>query len=163
MPDWTAPNPDFAARTRDSFARQPFMNYIAASLVEIAPGRVSIELPFRAELTQQHGFFHGGVIGTLADNAGGYATMTMLPASSSVLTVEYKLNIMAPGRGERLLVEGEVVRAGRRVMVCRSDVFALMASAKKLIATALGTFMVLPDTSDHPEGREAGGKGVAHG
>lgn len=152
-----ARDPDFDRRVRDSFARQAFMRLIGAEIVHLAPGEIDIALPFRDDLTQQHGFFHGGAIGTLADNAGGYASLTLLAATDSVLTVEYKLNIVAPGEGERLVARGRVVRPGRRVVVCRADVHALRAGRERHCATALGTFMVLPDMPDDPRYREATG------
>jgi uncharacterized protein (TIGR00369 family) len=99
---FTPANPNFAARVRDSFARQRFMATIGAELTAVEPGRCEIRLPYREDLTQQHAFFHGGVIGTLADNAAGYAAFSLMPADASVLTVEYKLNLLAPGTGEAL-------------------------------------------------------------
>jgi len=106
---FTPLNPDFAARVRDSFARQAAMRLIGAALTEVAPGRVAIELPVREELTQQHRYVHGGVVGMIADSAGGYAAFTLMPAGASVLTVEYKINMLAPATGERLVARGEVV------------------------------------------------------
>lgn len=159
-----ARDPDFAERVRDSFARQAFMRLLGAEIAHIAPGEIDIALPFRDELTQQHGFFHGGAIGTLADNAGGYASLTLLKPSDSVLTVEYKLNIVAPGEGERLVARGRVVRPGRRVIVCRADVFGLKAGREHHCATALGTFMVLadqPDDASYRSTRGANEKGDA--
>src|SRR6187549_3828895 len=94
-------DPAFAERVRDSFGRQPIMHLLGAELTGLDPGRVEIALPFRHELTQQHGYFHAGVVGTIADSAGGYAAFSMMPAGSSVLTVEYKLNLVAPADGER--------------------------------------------------------------
>ena len=144
------PDPDFAARVRGSFARHRFMAFIGASLDAVAPGRCRISLPFRPELSQQHGFFHGGIIGTLADNCAGYAAFTMAAADASILTVEYKLNIVAPGRGERLEGEGRVVRAGRRIVVCESEIFAVEGGERTLCAVALGTLMLLAGRPDGP-------------
>jgi uncharacterized protein (TIGR00369 family) len=144
------PDPDFAARVRGSFARQQFMAFIGASLDAVAPGRCRISLPFRPELSQQHGFFHGGVIGTLADNCAGCAAFTMAAADASILTVEYKLNIVAPGRGERLEGEGRVVRAGRRIVVCESEIFAVEGGERTLCAVALGALMLLAGRPDGP-------------
>ena len=111
-------------------------------------GAVDIELEHRDELCQQHGLFHGGVVGTLADNAGGYASFSLMRAEDSVLTVEYKLNLMAPAQGDRLIARGRVVRAGRRLTVSRSDVYATAGDRETHCATMLGTFMTMQDVSD---------------
>jgi uncharacterized protein (TIGR00369 family) len=144
------PNPEFAERVRDSFRRQPFMALLGARLGEVAPGRCEIRLRYRPELSQQHGYFHGGVIGTLADNACGYAGFTLAPADATILTVEYKLNIVAPGVGELLVGRGEVVRAGRTLVVCRADVVAVQDGSERLCATSLQTLMLLPGRPDAP-------------
>ncbi|MGE0714639.1 MAG: PaaI family thioesterase [Alphaproteobacteria bacterium] len=146
----TPPDPDYAARVRASFARQGFMALLGACLDDVSPGRCRIVVPYRPELSQQHGFFHGGVIGTVADNCAGYAAFTMAPADASILTVEYKLNIVAPGRGDRLEGEGRVVRAGRRLVVCETEIFALAGDVRTLCAVSLGTLMLLPGRSDGP-------------
>lgn len=146
------PNPDFADRVRASFARQAFMAHIGALLSDIAPGRCEIDLPYREELTQQHGFFHGGIIGTLADNACGYAAFTLAPADASILTVEYKMNIVSPGDGERLVARAEIVRPGRSLVVCRGDVYAVKNGTEKLAATALATMMLMHGREDDRSG-----------
>ena len=145
---FTPRNPDFETRVRDSFARQAFMTMLGAELTTVAPGHVTITLAHRPDLCQQHGFFHGGVVGTLADNAGGYASFTLFDAADSVLTVEYKLNLMAPAAGEALVVHGHVVRPGRTITVCRSEVSVVVDGAEKPCATMLGTFMTLHGRSD---------------
>ncbi len=124
------------------------MDRLEASLHNVGAGSVEIRLPYDEGLTQQHGYFHGGVIGSIADSAGGYAAFTLMAKTDSVLTVEYKLNIMAPAKGEMLIACGQVLRPGRRVTVCRADVYSVDDGNKTLCATMLGTFMVLPDTSD---------------
>ncbi|MCC7274154.1 MAG: PaaI family thioesterase [Alphaproteobacteria bacterium] len=126
------------------------MILLGASLDAVFPGGCRISLPYRPELSQQHGFFHGGVIGAVADNCGGYAAFTMAAADASILTVEYKLNIVAPGRGDRLEGEGRVVRAGRRIVVCESEIFAVAGGERSLCAVALGTLMLLPGRPDGP-------------
>ena len=146
------PNPDFAERVRESFARQAFMAHIGAVLSDVTPGRCEINLPYREELTQQHGFFHGGIIGTLADNACGYAAFTLAPADASILTVEYKMNIVSPGEGERLVARAEVVRPGRSLVVCRGDVYAVKNDTEKLAATALATMMLMHGREDDRSG-----------
>ncbi|MCB1901065.1 MAG: PaaI family thioesterase [Rhodocyclaceae bacterium] len=117
-----ARDPLFEQRVRESFRMQPLMAFIGAELVAVTPGRCEIRLPFRNELAQQNGFFHGGIIGTLADNAGGFAAYSLMPHDAGVLTVEYKLNLMAPADGEMLRAEGDVVRAGRNLVVSRAEV-----------------------------------------
>jgi uncharacterized protein (TIGR00369 family) len=142
-------NPDYGEQVRASFERQRFMDHIGAELVAVGPGRCEIRLPYRPELTQQHGYFHGGVVGTLADNAGGYAAFSLLPAGASIVTVEYKLNIVAPGRGEALVARGQVIRAGRTLIVSRAEVFAVEeGGAERLCAASLQTLLGLLDRPD---------------
>jgi len=141
-------NPDFASRVRDSFARQAAMQLIGARLTQIEPGRVAIELPVRDDLTQQHKFVHGGIVGMIADSAGGYAAFSLMPADASVLTVEYKLNMLAPAQGETLIARGEVLKPGRKLSVVRADVFALAAGRETLIAAIQQTLMVMHGMSD---------------
>ena len=150
MAEMTARNPEFENRVRESFARQSFMETLGVELVSVAPGRVELRLPHSPGLCQQHGFFHGGVIGTLADNVGGYAAFSLMAAEDSILTVEYKLNIVAPGDGEALVARGEVLRPGRTLTVCRADVFAVKNGKEKLCATALCTLMTMAGRSDGP-------------
>ena len=152
MSRFQTPNPDFAGRVRESFARQAFMAHIGAVLSDVAPGRCVIDLPYREELTQQHGFFHGGIIGTLADNACGYAAFTLAPADASILTVEYKMNIVSPGEGEQLVARSDVVRPGRSLVVCRCDVLAVKNGTEKLAATALATMMLMHGREDDRSG-----------
>jgi uncharacterized protein (TIGR00369 family) len=150
-----ARNPNFEARTRDSFARQTFMATIGATLDKVAPGTVEISLPYREDLCQQHGYFHGGVIGTLADNAGGYAAFSLMAADASVLTIEYKMNIVSPGAGERLVAVGSVIRPGRQISVSDVKVYAHGADgAPKLCATALCTLMVMAGMADEKQVRD---------
>lgn len=149
-PAFAPADPAFEARVRDSFARQPFMTTLGASLGAVAPGRVEVVLPFQEAVTQQHGFFHGGSIGAIADTAGGYAAFTLFPAQSTVLTVEYKINIMAPGRGERLVAVGEVTRSGRTLTVARVDVYAEADGARTHCATATQTLICLMGRNDSP-------------
>ena len=145
-------NPDFERAVRDSFARQAFMNTLGAELLLVEPGRTEIALAYNEALSQQHGYFHGGVIGALADNAGGYAAFSLMPAEMTVLTVEYKLNIVAPGKGERLVARGHVLRPGRTLTVTRSDVFAVDDGKETLCATGLQTLMCLEPAPHRPAG-----------
>ncbi|GJD47459.1 1,4-dihydroxy-2-naphthoyl-CoA hydrolase [Methylobacterium crusticola] len=142
------PDPDFAARVRDSFGRQGLMATLGASLSRVEPGLVAIVLPFRPELTQQHGLFHAGATSAIADSAGGYAGFTLFPADSSVLTAEFKINLLAPARGERLVAVGEVVRSGRTLTICDLKVYAEAGGARTLCATGLQTLVCLRDRPD---------------
>jgi uncharacterized protein (TIGR00369 family) len=143
-----APNPGFAARVRASFARQRIMAFLGAELSRIEPGFCEIELPFKDELCQQHGFFHGGVIGTIADSAGGYAGFSLMPEDASVLTVEYKLNLVAPADGECLVARGRVIKPGRTLMVSRADVSVRKDDRETLCATLLQTLMTMRGRKD---------------
>ena len=141
-------NPDFAAVVRSSFDSQPFMAHIGASLVSITPGACEIGLDHREELNQQHGFIHGGAVGAIIDTAMGYAALSLAAPGSSVLTVEYKLNLVAPGDGDSLIARGEVARAGRTLTVCRGEVFTIKDGAEPLCAVATQTVMILADRPD---------------
>jgi uncharacterized protein (TIGR00369 family) len=146
--DFKPLDPDYEARVRNSFNRQNFMSFIGAKLVSVTPGRCEIYLPYRKELSQQHGYFHAGVVGTIADNCGGYAGYSLMPADSSVLTVEYKLNLLAPGLGQGLIGRGEVLKPGRSLTVCETKVFGVIDGAEKLCATSLMTLMKMEGTPD---------------
>lgn len=137
-------NLSFAADVASSFAQQPIMTLIGARLALVEPGVVEIELPFRADLTQQDGFLHAGVITTVADSAAGYAAFSLMPAGSRVLSIEFKVNLLRPARGELFVARAEVIKAGRTLTVVRADVFATGAnSEKELVATMQGTMMCL--------------------
>jgi uncharacterized protein (TIGR00369 family) len=138
----------YAERVRASFARQKVMELIGAGLTRIAPGEVTIELPFRPDLTQQHGFFHAGVTSTIADSAGGYAGYTLFPADSSVLTVEYKMNLLAPADGERLVATGRVTRASRTLTVCALEVVAVKSGRETVCAVGMQTLICLAGRPD---------------
>ena len=143
-----AQDSNFEARVRTSFARQKAMQTIGASLTRVAPGEVEIQLPFRDDLTQQHGFLHGGIVTAIVDNACGYASLSLMPVDAAVLTVEYKVNFVSPAIGERIIARGRVIRPGSTVMVCAGDVFAFTDGNEKLVATMLATFMTLRDRAD---------------
>jgi uncharacterized protein (TIGR00369 family) len=146
MSGFAPKNPDFEARVRDSFARQGAMSLIGAKLAHIAPGAVD----FRPELAQQHGFFHGGIVGTAADSAGGYAAFSLMPADSSVLTVEYKMNMVAPADGTRLVAKGRVIKPGRTLTICHVDVFVLRDGREHRCAVLLQTLMSMAGRTDGP-------------
>lgn len=141
-------NPDFQQRVADSFQRQQFMATIGAKLTSVNAGQVEIQLPYSPDLSQQHGYFHGGVIGTIADNCCGYAAFTLLAATDSLVTAEYKLNLLAPGIGDRLIGRGEVIKAGKSLAVCRADVFVVKDGSEALCATALGSIAILHNRPD---------------
>jgi len=144
-------NPDYAARVARSFAAQAFMAHLGAELGEVAPGRVMIALPVRPELGQQHGYVHAGAAWAIADSAAGYAAQSLMGPGDGVLTVELKINLLAPAAGVRLLATGQVERAGRQLTVARADVHAVTdaeSGAMRHVATALGTFMRMPDMPD---------------
>lgn len=133
-------DPDFERRVHDSFTRQQVMTMIGASLTKVEPGVVEIELPWRADLTQQDGYMHAGIVTTVLDSACGYAAFTLMPADSSVLSVEFKVNLLAPARGEKVRVRADVKRSGRTLTVCTADAFA----DETLCATMLATMFCLP-------------------
>jgi len=140
-------DPNFAVRIRASFGRQKAMGLIGASLKVVEPGQVEVALPYRDDLTQQKGFIHGGIIGMIADTASGYAAYSLMPADCSLVTVEYKINILAPARAS-LVARGEVVRAGRTLTVTRGEVYS---EDGKHVASMQQTLMMLPGTPDTPE------------
>jgi len=140
-------DPHFASRIRESFARQKAMALIGASLGVVVPGAVEILLPFRDDLTQQKGYIHGGIIGMIADSAAGYAAYSLMPADCSLVTVEYKMNILSPATSS-LTARGEVVKPGRTLTVARAEVYA---QDGKHVATMQQTLMMLAGRPDHPE------------
>ena len=133
----------FAERIQDSFAKQHAMALIHASIPVIEPGRTEIHLPHWQGVEQQHGFVHGGVVGMIADSAAGYAAMTLVPANASVLTVEYKMNLLAPADGEKLIARGKVVRPGRTLIITQAEVFAIKEGKETLCALMQQTIMVM--------------------
>lgn len=147
-PQFQPRDPEFAARAQASFARQNFMQLIGARMVSITPGAVEIALPFRADLDQQHGYIHAGATWSIADSAAGYAAQSLMATDEGVLTVELKINLLAPGRGERLIARGRVERPGRRLIVGRSDVYAIEGETETHIAIATGTYMVMQGLAD---------------
>ncbi|CAD5372784.1 PaaI family thioesterase [Rubrivivax sp. A210] len=137
------PDPQLVERIVASFERQSAMRLIRATLPLVEPGRTEIHVPHWDGIEQQHGFVHGGVVGMIADSAAGYAAMTLVPASASVLTVEYKMNLVAPADGEKLIARGEVLRPGRTLIVTRAEVFAVKDGRETLCALMQQTIMVM--------------------
>jgi uncharacterized protein (TIGR00369 family) len=136
-------DPDFENRVRGSFDRQKLMRTIGAELSKLLPGEVEITLPYRDDLTQQHGFVHAGIIATIADTACGYAAFSLMPADAAVLTVEYKINLMSPAVGEQFTARGQVLRPGKTLSVCTAEVTAHHKGKGKIVATMLATMMAL--------------------
>ncbi|MBN8469923.1 PaaI family thioesterase [Corallococcus exiguus] len=133
----------FEQRVRDSFARQRVMNTIGASLTSVSPGEVVIELPFREDLTQQHGYLHAAIVTAIVDSACGYAAYSLMPVDAAVLTVEYKVNFLAPAAGRKFIAQGRVTKPGRTLTVTTGDVFAETDAGLKPIATMLATMMAV--------------------
>ncbi|MEO8738563.1 MAG: PaaI family thioesterase [Casimicrobiaceae bacterium] len=145
---FVAPDPDYAVRVRASFARQGAMRLIGASILELRPGHCAVAVAHREDLTQQHGYIHAGIVSALVDTAGGFAGYTLFPADSGVLTVEFKLNLLAPAAGERLIAVGEVVKPGRTLVITRGEVYAETAGARVLCAIMQQTLMVMAGKAD---------------
>jgi len=135
---------DFEKRVKDSFARQKVMATIGAELTRVNPGEVEIEMPFHAGLVQQHGFLHAGIISTALDSACGYAAYSLMPADAAVLTIEFKINLLSPGKGERFLFRGLVTKPGRTIIVADGQAYAYDGEGEaRMIATMTGTMMVV--------------------
>jgi uncharacterized protein (TIGR00369 family) len=145
-------DPDYNRRVQESFDRQGLMTSFGARLAELQPGMAEIRVRHRSELTQQHGYFHAGVSGAIADTACGYAAYTLMSEDSSVLTVEYKLNLLAPAEGEELIARARVVRSGRTLKVCTADIYAHKNGTEAHCATMLATIMCLAGKSDRAPG-----------
>ena len=147
-PELKSANSDFAQAVQDSFAKQGIMRHINARLTAIQSGYVEISLPYSDEVSQQHGFFHGGVVGTIADSAGGYAGFSLMAVGDGVLTVEFKINLLAPADGELLIARGQVVRPGRTLTITRADVLAVKSGHATLCGTMQQTLMRIVGRSD---------------
>ena len=141
---------NYEKKIKESFSRQPFMDFINAKLVEVKPGYCEIHLAYKKDLCQQHGYFHAGIIGTIADNCGGYAAFSLMPPKASVLTVEYKINLVAPGDGERLVGRAKVIKPGRTLTICDTSVSVVKNGIEKLCATSLMTIMTMHGKADTP-------------
>jgi uncharacterized protein (TIGR00369 family) len=137
-------NPSFAEEIKQSFAKQTIMGLIGAELSRVEPGLVEIMLPYRSDLAQQHSYLHAGIVTTLADSACGYAAYSLMPAESEVLSVEFKVNLLRPAKGETFLAVAEVVKSGKTLTVVRADVFGLdQEGQRELIATMLATMICI--------------------
>ena len=137
-----ARNTNFAEEIKQSFAKQTIMELIGAQLTRVEPGIIEILLPYRADLAQQHGYLHAGIVTTIADSACGYAAYSLMPPNSEVLSVEFKVNLLLPAKGEMFLASAQVVKSGKTLTVVRADVFSLGQEGERtLIATMLGTMI----------------------
>ena len=141
-PRWEPRNPEFEHAVRDSFARQAHMGTLGARLTRIEPGAVDITAPFDARFTQQNGYWHAGAVTSIADSACGYAAFSLAAAGTDVLAVEFKINLLAPARGDVFRAVARVLRSGRTLTVCSADVFALDGDDSTLIATMLSTAII---------------------
>ncbi len=139
--EFQATNPDYAKTVRDSFARQGLMATLAARILAIEPGFCVIEMDYAQAVSQQHGFFHGGAIGAIADSAAGYAAYSLMPPGSEILTVEYKINLIRPAVPPTLRAEGRVLRAGKTLTVCRADVYCVQPVGLEACAVLQSTLM----------------------
>ena len=137
-------NPDYRAVAIDTFEQQRAMKTLGISIVRLEPGEVDLAMDYRAELTQQHGFIHAGIITAGLDNACGIAAFTLMPAATGILTVEFKTNLLAPAKGQRFVFRAVVVKSGRTLTVCDARAFAEDNGVETLVATMTGTLMALP-------------------
>ena len=154
MPTFAAADPGYEERVRESFSRLTLMKTIGARLLKVGPGEIDIEMAVRRDLTQQHGYVAAAIVTAIVDTACGFAAMSLMPAGSGVVTVEYKVNFMSPARGERLLAQGRVVKPGRSLTVCTGDVYEVSGAAPKPVATMLATMVALQGTREIPTAGE---------
>jgi len=148
MSDITVKDPNFAARIQKRFDAQGIMGHLGTRLVSVSPGTCEVELPYSDTVSQQHGFFHGGVIGTIADSAGGYAAFSLMDADDGILTVEYKLNLVAPASGELLIARGGVLRPGKTLTVTRAEVSVVKDGTETVCAAMQQTLMRIVGRAD---------------
>lgn len=141
-------DPNFRQRITDSFNQQQVMATLGAELVRVDPGEVVIRLPYQPKLTQQHGFLHAGVVTAIIDTACGYAAYSLMPADSQVLSVEFKINLMAPAKGDELVATGKVIKPGRNITVCNGDAVMITDGQSKPVAHMVGTMMCLRGRED---------------
>lgn len=148
MPHFEPRNPLYAQRVRDSFALQGVMHHLGARLGLIAPGAVDIEMDWAPQLTQQHGFLHAGVVSAALDSACGYAAFTLMGDEAEVLTIEFKINLLAPAKGEHFRMEGRVLKPGRTITFCEGRAYAISDGNEKLVATMGCTLMAVTGRTD---------------
>ena len=136
-------DPNYESRVRASFARQEAMKSLGIEIARLGPGEVELTMPYARAYTQQHGFMHAGIIATALDSACGYAAFSLMPDDAAVLTVEYKINLLAPARGERFVFRSRVVKAGRTITVCEGQALAVGPEGEKPVATTMCTLMAV--------------------
>jgi uncharacterized protein (TIGR00369 family) len=141
-------DPQFRSRIEATVNRQQVMKTLGVTIASLQPGEVELVMPYDAAYTQQHGFMHAGIIATVLDNACGCAAFSLMPDDAAILTVDFKTNLLAPGRGERFVFRGKVVKPGRTITVCEAQAFAVDGGEEKLIATMTGTLMALFERAD---------------
>ena len=141
--NFTPSYPGFKNKVQKSFERQQFMELIKAELVDVQPGYCEIHVPFDPNLTQQHGYFHAGVVSTVADNTAGYASLSLMGEHANILTVEFKINLLSPGDGEKLIGKANVLKYGKTLTICRSEVYVLKNGIEKLCAAGQSTLIEL--------------------
>lgn len=137
---------NYKQKVEESFKLQKFMDFIGAKLIKVEPGFCEIHLPYNENLTQQDGFYHAGIISTLADNAAGYAAFSLMEEDASVLAVEFKLNLISPGVGELLIARANVLKSGRTLSICRADIFTSKDGVEKLCAASQATLIQVKKT-----------------
>lgn len=146
--DFTAQTPDFEQRVRDSFAKQGAMHHVGVRMDSVQPGRVVLSVPMRPEVSQQHGFMHGGILSLALDTACGYAALSLMPPDCGVLTIEFKINFVAPARGQLVRLAGEVLKPGRTVTVVEGRARAVDCERETLCATMVATMMAVSGRED---------------
>ena len=146
MTQFQPKNPDFRAIAIETFDQQRAMKTLGISISRLEPGEVDLTMDYSADLTQQHGFIHAGIVTMLCDTACGFAALSLMPEDAAVLTTEFKINLLSPAKGERFVAVGRVVRPGKKLMVCLGEVFAEENGKRKQVALMTATMMVL-DTS----------------
>ncbi len=139
------PDADYKNRVTESFHRQEVMKTLHATIADIRPGEIELEFPYQQNLTQQHGFIHAGIVSTVLDSACGYAAFSLMPEEAAVLTIEFKINLLSPARGERFRAIGKVKKPGKTITVTEGELFACSEQGEKLVATMVGTIMAVYD------------------
>jgi uncharacterized protein (TIGR00369 family) len=142
---------DYAIRVQGSFAKQQFMTSIKAKITRLEPGYCEIKVPYDINLTQQHGFFHAGIVGSVADSAAGYAAFSLMDKNSSILSVEFKLNLISPADGMFLIGKSNVLKYGKTLTICRSEVYVMKDGVEKLCAASQSTLIDLQNRADQKE------------
>ena len=140
---------NYKKKVEESFHRQNFMKLIHARLIDVKPGYCEIHIPYNSTLTQQHGFFHAGIISTIADNTSGYASFSLMDENSSILTVEFKLNLISPGDGDMLIGKSNVIKHGKTLTICRAEVYVVKNGKETLCAASQSTLIELKNRSDN--------------